>query len=258
MKNLKKKILAVFAAAAIAIGFNFAPVSVSAEAPIPETSAMEEVLDETNDETAEENAQTPPVTNNPAQGEDIPEENETGENNTEGTFQKPTLEEFLAAVQKEAELYGLGDAYVNAIKGLKTAATTKQVTISTVFSAAVALGVIIYIIYSKVKDKALKKEIHELYKLLKGQNDGTNALIDGANETEKTVRSTNAKTTEAKKELDNVQTAISCLISAFLAFSDGHKYSETKKQEVERNCVKALKCIDDGNKGGGNNENNAQ
>ena len=243
MKKYIKKIFAAFAAVALTVGLAFSPIIAGAETVIPETTVTEEFTEELPNESTENPVETPL----PSATEETPEENETPKN--------PTFEDFLAAVQKEAERYGYGDEYAKAIENLKTAATTKQVTLSTILSAAVALGVLTYIVYSKVKDKTLKKEVHELYKLLQGQNDGTNALIDGANETEKTVRETNETTSEAKKELDDVQTAISCFISAFLAFSDGHKYNDAKKSEVERNCAKALKVID---KGSVTNENNAK
>jgi hypothetical protein len=247
MKKFIKKIMLACAVVAVSFGFAFAPVVAVAENADRTTGT--EVLQELETETTDTDTET--LAPNEETDTETPktEDDETG-----ALVENPTFEEFLAAVQKEAEKYGLGEEYAKAIDNLKTAASTKQVTISTVCSAAVALGVLVYIIYSKVKDRTLKKEVHELFKLSKGQNDGTNALIDEANAVEKAVKETDEKATEAKKELDNMQTAISCLISAFLAFSDGHKYSETKKSEVERNCVKALKMID----GGYKNENNAK
>lgn len=247
MKKFIKKIMLACAVVAVSFGFVVAPVVAVAENA--DRTAGTEVSQELETETTDTETET--LAPNEETDTETPktEDDETG-----ALVENPTFEEFLAAVQKEAEKYGLGEEYAKAIDNLKTAASTKQVTISTVCSAAVALGVLVYIIYSKIKDRTLKKEVHELFKLSKGQNDGTNALIDEANAVEKAVKETDEKTTEAKRELDNVQTAMSCLISAFLAFSDGHKYSETKKQEVERNCVKALKMIDGGDK----NENNAK
>ena len=248
MKKFIKKIMLAFAAVAVSFGFAFAPVVAVAENA--DRTAGTEVSQELETETPDTDTETL-APNKDTATEETPNTEDDG---TGAIVKNPTFEEFLAAVQKEAEKYGLGEEYAKAIDNLKTAASTKQVTISTVCSAAVALGVLVYIIYSKVKDRTLKKEVHELFKLSKGQNDGTNALIDEANAVEKAVKETDEKTAEAKKELDNVQTAISCLISAFLAFSDGHKYNEAKKSEVERNCVKALKMIDGGDK----NENNAK
>ncbi|MBQ5930507.1 MAG: hypothetical protein IIX02_06925 [Clostridia bacterium] len=251
MKKFIKKIMLACAVVAVSFGVAFAPVVAVAENA--DRTAGTEVSQELETKTTDTDTETL-APNEDTATEETEETPNTENDGTGALVENPTFEEFLAAVQKEAEKYGLGEEYAKAIDNLKTAASTKQVTISTVCSAAVALGVLVYIIYSKVKDRTLKKEVHELFKLSKGQNDGTNALIDEANAVEKAVKETDEKTTEAKRELDNVQTAMSCLISAFLAFSDGHKYSETKKQEVERNCVKALKMIDGGDK----NENNAK
>lgn len=247
MKKFIKKIMLACAVVSVSFGFAFAPVVAVAENA--DRTAGTEVAQELETETTDTDTET--LAPNEETDTETPKTEDDG---TGALVENPTFEEFLAAVQKEAEKYGLGEEYAKAIDNLKTAASTKQVTISTVCSAAVALGVLVYILYAKVKDRTLKKEVHELFKLSKGQNDGTNALIDEANAVEKAVKETDEKTTEAKKELDNVQTAMSCLISAFLAFSDGHKYNEAKKSEVERNCVKALKMIDGGDK----NENNAK
>ncbi len=225
MKKFIVKICAAFAAVALAFGVSFTPCVAVAETVTgitensqgtPENSTVETPSDETPEDVGE----------------------------VEGTPANPTFEDFLAAAQKEAEKYGYGNEYAAAMESIKAAATTKQVTLSTVFSATVALAVIVYIVLAKKKDKTLRKDLAKLLKMLEAQRDGTNALIDEANENEKTSERTNANLKATQEDVKHVEKAIAYLVAAFMAFSEGHKYQDAKKNQVEMNCVKALKEVD--------------
>lgn len=231
MKKVIKRLLEVMACVAVAFGFALAP----AAACEPVAAYAEEET-----ETGEINAETGENSTEETQPEEVPETPEDGEE-TETT---PTFEDVLAAVQKEAERYGYGNEYAAAMEAIKTAATTKQVTISTLFSVGAVLSIIAYVIYSKIKDKSFRKDVKQLLLLLESQRDGTNALIDGTNENGKTGEDTNAKVAATNAEVRRLEKGLAYLTSAFMAFSEGIKYQEAKKTQVEMNCVKALKEVD--------------
>lgn len=225
MKKLIKRLFVAMACVAVAFGFIISPVAAVAEG---------------GTETPEISAETGEISTEEVSSEEVPETPE----NDEETEVNPTFEDILAAVQKEAERYGYGDEYAAAMEAIKTAATTKQVTISTLFSVGVVLAVIAYIIYSKIKDKSFKKDVKQLLSLLESQRDGTNALIDGTNENSKTGEDTNAKVAATNEEVGRLKKGLAYLTSAFMAFAEGVKFHEAKKTQVEMNCVKALKEVD--------------
>jgi hypothetical protein len=166
---------------------------------------------------------------------------ESDEKENENTGVETTFEDFLEWSKKEAERYGYGNEYDAAIEAVKTAATQKQVTLSTIASTGLAIAVIALIVVQKVKEKNLKKAIIEVASSLEKQREGTNNLITGANDMAKTETETNTETKKAKEEILHLERSFSSFLSAFLRFTDGVKMSENKKTEVQTNCLNALK-----------------
>ena len=164
-----------------------------------------------------------------------------------------TFDDFLAWTEEEAEKYGYGDEYGVAIEAIKTAATQKQVTISTIASAILAAAVLAFIIVQKVKDIKYKRSVTGLSKSVEDLVMGTNSLIDETNANGKTGTETKAKTAKIEKEEKKIERALALFISAFLRFTDGVKLGDNKKQEVQTSCLAALREI--GERGDGNEDN---
>ena len=163
---------------------------------------------------------------------------ETVENNS-------TFEEFLEWSKLEAERYGHGDKYEDALKAIKTAATTKQVTISTLCSCGVALLVLGYIIVQKVRDKSSKKSIIELTGKLQALIKGTNALVDETNLNGTTEKKTQEEVEHLELQVKALQKGLHSFAVAFLRFTDGVKLGDNKKNEVQTNCISAIKSFDE-------------
>lgn len=213
LKKFKLKLMAILATLGLAFGVAFTPITASAE---------------TTTETPETSAELPEETDGTSTGD-------------------TTFEDFLTWAEKEADKYGYGDDFRGAIETIKAAASEKQVTISTIASLCLVVGVIALLIYIKIKDKKFKKTVTDLCKKLDEKLDdqikGTNALIDGENEIihDETA---NAKTLqETQKEVCAIKKAFSSFVSAFLRFTDGVKLGDNKKAEVQTNCINALKEI---------------
>lgn len=225
MKKFIKKLLMATAAIALAFGFGIAPINASAE----ETA-----------ETPEISAETGEISNDGTAGEKTPVEGETG---VETTF-----DNFLAWAQTEADRYGYGEDFAGAVEAVKTAATQKQVTISTIASVGLALTVIGFIIFHKIKDKKYKAALIELAGKLDGKLDdsikGTNALIDGENALIDGETANGKTAADTKAEVQSIKRCLSAFVFAFLRFTDGVKLGENKKTEVQANCLNALKEID--------------
>ncbi len=214
MKKFKLKLMAILATLGLAFGVGFTPLTARAE---------------TTTETPETDVE-------------LLEESENGSTTGDTTF-----DDFLAWAEKEADKYGYGDDFRGAIETIKEAASEKQVTISTIASFCLALGVIALLVYIKIKDKKFKKTVTDLCKKLDEKLDdqikGTNALIDGENEIIRD-ETANAKTLqETQKEVCAIKKAFSSFVSAFLRFTDGVKLGDNKKAEVQTNCINALKEI---------------
>lgn len=208
MKKFKKWIVTVLATVGVCVGFAFAPVTAYADGT--ETSSVSEIVDETKEKTA-----------------------------------ASTFEEFLEWSKLEAEKYGHGDRYQEALEAIKTAATTKQVTISTLCSVGVALLVLGYIIVQKVRDKSYKKSVIELAEQLQALIKGTNDLVDETNGNGKTEKKTQAEVEHLEMQVQALQKGLHAFATAFLRFTDGVKLGDNKKNEVQTNCISAIKSFDE-------------
>ena len=217
MKKLKLAFVSILAAFAMLFCVGAAPVTASAE---------------TTPETA-------PITNETQTGEEVPETNENGEI-------KPdlTLDEILEFAGTIAEEAGIGDKWQKAVENLKTAATTKQVTLSTIASVGVCVCMIIYILYKKHADKKFRAQVAELVKLYNSQLGKLNELVDGTNANSKTEEAIKQEETELKTQMQKTTEALACLIGGFMHFVDGVAMKDGKKAEVQRDCNKAMQKID--------------
>ncbi len=227
MKKLIKKITLAMAGLVLAFGLTLSPVLANAE----------------------ETTETPEISTETVVGGEIPELEDNGAE-TEDNEAETTFEDFLTWSQEQADLYGYGNEYAAAMAAIKTAATKKQVTLSTIASFAFAAVVLALIISGKIKDKKYKAAVLELSekldRLSKGANaliDGENALLDGEHKLADGAATTAKKTDEVKAEVHSLKRAFSLFVSAFLRFSDGIKLGDNKKTEVQTNCLNALKEV---------------
>lgn len=243
MKKMITKLLLAVTAFAVSLGFMGAPVYAYAEdgsavsAPSTETSAG---ITDDGDNEPENSVQTP-TTNDSASVEETPKTDEKGENtgDIEHGFQ-----DFLSWVEQEANRYGYGDEYASALEAIKAAATEKQVTLSTLGSFLLMASTIVYTIYNKVKDKKFKDEVAEIAKSLHSQYEKLKELVDGTNSNTKTEEEIKAEEQALKEEATKIKNALESLINGFMHFSSAIRMSNVNKEEVRRDCIKALNCID--------------
>lgn len=237
MKKFIQKIMLAFACFSLGVGIAVSPITASAE-DIPETS-IEEVI---------------PETSVPEEETPLPETSETPEEKVDTTF-----EDFLAWAQKEADRYGYGEDFAGAIEAIKAAASQKQVTLSTLASAALALVIVAYIVVKHFKEKGYKNAITRLVKTFDGKIDnaikGTNALIDGENAIIEDGTANGKTVKETQDDVQSLKRCMTAFISAFLRFTDGVKLGDNKKTEVQSNLLSALKELETGK--GAQDENNA-
>ena len=238
MKKFINKIL-IFATAFLGfLGFGLgAPLLASAE----EFSAIEEVS-----ETIENDALNGEISSDTVTDEETPESAKKEEITVDDT----TFEDFLAWAGEQAEQYGYGDEFKAAAEALKAAATTKQVTLSTIASAVLAVLVLVVVISNKIKEGKFKQAIVELSQKLDNQVDGTNALITGTNAGNKTGEKTEKEVEKANAEIASLKKTISLFIGAFMRFTDGVKMQTSKKEEVQTNLLSALKEVEGGTEHG--------
>ena len=170
------------------------------------------------------------VTGENAGGEETHEE----EKESEKSFD---LDAFLAFVQTYANEAGVGDEYAKAVEAIKTAASKKQVTLSTIASVLMLVVVSVYIIYTKSKNAKLKKLLLEVSEKLDEQVKGTNGLIDESN-------ANNATGAETKKEVAEIKSAMSYLLTGLSAFVDRFNIGAASKESVKREFNRAAKAID--------------
>ena len=175
-------------------------------------------------------------------------ETEQGEGTTEGSGNAQPdanndvefdLEAFLAYVQKYADQAGVGNDYAKAVEAIKTAASKKQVTLSTIASVAEFVALLVYIIYLNTKNGRLKKTLVSLGEKLDEQVRGTNGLIDESNENGQT-------TAQTQKDVDALKRSMSALIAAFSTFADRFNIGAASKESVRREFNRAAKEIDGG------------
>ena len=248
--NLKLKIATVLTACALFAGLGIAPVAAYAEetsaekvetsVETPENETVEETPVE--EETVENNGDT--VTEDVTEGETVspvPEENET---EAEDVKEEHSFEEFLAWTEKEAERYGYGEQYKQALEAIKTAATEKQITISTLCSLGLAAAVLCYMIYKKITDAKYKKAVAKLSAILDTQQEKINELVKGTNDNSNLEGRNGAEIELTKKDVRRVKRSLAYSTEAFMHFVEGVDMKDTKKENVLRKCSAALKEID--------------
>lgn len=249
--NLKLKIATVLTACALFAGLGIAPIAAYAE----ETSVVEAVEAETSVETTEnETVEETPVeaetveNNDDTVTEDVTEEENAApvpeENETEDVKEDHSFEEFLAWTEKEAERYGYGEQYKQALEAIKTAATEKQITISTLCSLGLAAAVLCYIIYKKITDAKYKKAVAKLSAILDTQQEKINELVKGTNDNSNLEGRNGAEIELTKKDVRRVKRSLAYSTEAFMHFVEGVDMKDTKKENVLRKCSAALKEID--------------
>lgn len=236
MKKLKITILSALAFVAVSFGVAFAPMTAFADEPA--TSAVESV------ETSETSAETGENSADSTTCEEVVDSAETGENSAVLESETNTFETFLAWTEKEAERYGYGNEYKDALDAIKTAATTKQVTLSTIASIALAVCIVGYIIYKKITDKKFRQQVAILILSYQELVQKLNELVAGTNENTKTEQEIKQEEAELKSEMKKTTEALACLIGGFMHFAEGIALKDTKKAEVQRDCINGLKKID--------------
>ena len=243
MKKMITKFLLSVSAFAVCLGFMGAPVYAYAEdgsavsAPSTETSAS---FTEESDNEPENSVQTP-TTNDNASVEETPKTDESEENTSDVEH---GFQDFLSWVEQEANRYGYGDEYASALEAIKAAATEKQVTMSTVGSFLLMAATIAYTIYNKIKDKKFKNDIAELSTGLNKQLEKLNELVNGTNTNTKTGGEIKEEEKALKEETTKIKNALESLINGFMHFTSAIRMSNVNKEEVRRDCIKALNCID--------------
>ena len=137
---------------------------------------------------------------------------------TDGTEEEPeepapdyNLDDFLAWVQEYADAAGLGNEFANAVEAIKSAASEKQVTISTIASVGVFLAVVVLLIKEHLSKKNLAKLLAEVSEQLKAQTEGTNGLIDESNANGKAVSQTKDKADRTADALVHIVKGLSTL-----------------------------------------------
>lgn len=236
MKKLKITILSALAFVAVSFGVAFAPMTTFADEPA--TSAVESV------ETSETSAETPENSVDGTTDEEVVDSAETDENSAILESETNTFENFLAWTEKEAERYGHGEIYKDALESIKTAATTRQVTLSTLSNLAIVVCLIAYILYKKITDKKFRQQVASLILSYQQQVQKLNELVEGTNENTKTEQEIKQEEAELKSEMKKTTEALACLIGGFMHFAEGVALKDTKKAEVQRDCINALKRID--------------
>lgn len=237
MKKFINKILVIAAACLGFLGFGFgAPLVANAE----ETPIVEEVL-----ETPVIDAENEEKTDDTLTDNETPVQTEKEEISVEDT----TFEDFLAWAGEQAKNYGYEYDFADAMDAIKTAATTKQVTLSTLATVGLAVLVLVIVISNKVKEGKFKQAIIELSQKLDNQVDGTNALITGTNAGNKTGETTKEEVEKANAEIASLKKTLSLFINAFMRFTDGVKLQGSKKEEVQTNLLNALKEVEGGTDG---------
>lgn len=244
MRKLKLKIVTALATLAVLFGFAISPVTVLAEEQtISEQTS--EIVAKTSDSVTDEE-----ITEKEKESENTQEKSEVLEGETN------TFENFLAWTEKEAERYGYGDEYRRAFEDIKNAATTKQVTISTVINSLLWVLGVGYIVYKKITDKKSLAKLSYIVSQAKTLLDKLNELVDATNENSNTGEKTRQETAELKAEMKKTAEALTGLINGFMHFADGVQLKNSRKDEVRRDCTNALKKIDGEVVSNENNEDN--
>lgn len=159
-----------------------------------------------------------------------------------------TFQDFLEWSKLEAEKYGYGNEYADAIETIKTAASEKQVTLATIGSFGTSIITIAYILYKKVTDKKFRQSVADLTKTLDVEFDKLveelKQLKVAETETAKCGKELQEEGAEILEKITKEKQAIIGLISGFMHFADGVKLNENKKAEVQRDLINALSEIE--------------
>ncbi|MBQ7912897.1 MAG: hypothetical protein IJ308_04015 [Clostridia bacterium] len=169
------------------------------------------------------------------------EKTETGAESVEETpdgDKTVDIDAFLEALKPYAEAAGVGNEYQGAVEAIKTAASKKQVTISTIASVAMLAVFAVFIIWKNTKDKKLLNAVNKLAKQLDDQIKGTNALIDETNINGKTEVKTETEVRQIKK-------AVSALAKMFSIFADRVNIGAVTKEEIRRESLNAQKVLEE-------------
>lgn len=225
MKHFKK-IVVMLASIALAFGFYYAPAISIASAQSVETVYL------SSDSFVEETEQDS-------------NEIEEGAQDTEEEKSNPTFDDFMAWAQEQAEDFGYGDEFADAIAAIRLAATEKQVTISTIASVSLAAFVLVMIIVNKVKDAKWKKALSNISEKLNNLVDGTNGLIDETAKAEGEVGKTERTAEEIKEDVIALKRGMKAILLAFMHFTDGVNMKTVKKEEVQIDCLTAIKSFDE-------------
>lgn len=154
------------------------------------------------------------------------------------------LDAFLAFVQKYADQAGVGDDYAKAVEAIKTAASEKQVTISTIISVAEFVAFLAYIICLNRRNGNLKKSLLELSEKLDMQVKGTNGLIDGSNANGQTATETKQEVDVLKNDIKSLKSGFTYLLSGLSSFVERFNIGAASKESVKREFNRAVKEID--------------
>ena len=226
MKKMKIVLASALATIAVCLGFGFAPLAASADGMDVTTEiSVESVVAEESVEDIETNEESAVI--------------EDAENDKD-----VTLDEILEFAGTLADEAGIGDKWDKAVENLKTAATTKQVTLSTIASAALFVIILVYILYKKVTDKKFRQQVAELVTQYTAQVKKMNELVDGTNTNSKTEEEIKKEEVELKAQMIKTTEALAYLIGGFMHFAEGVALKDSKKAEVQRDCINALKKID--------------
>lgn len=220
--KLFKKIAVIMAGLACSFGFCFTIPTLTTATTYASTAT------ETPEQTPE-SGESNQVTETPEQTPSTPD----GEGAPEHTF-----DDFLAWVQENADEFGYGDEYAKVIEAIRVAASEKQVTLSTIAYLALAAIFTVYVIIQKIKDKKWKKSMSDMATYLQSLVKGTNGLIEETEKAEGEVEKTEQTALALKK-------GMTALVKAFMHFADGTKLQGTKKEEVQSDCMTALKALDE-------------
>lgn len=156
----------------------------------------------------------------------------------EGTEGNKTIDidAFLEALKPYADKAGIGNEYKKAVEAIKTAASKKQVTISTFASCAVVVVLVVFIIWKNTKDGQMKRQLVQIAHRLDEQVKGTNALIDDANAQNKT-------NTKAEAEIRQLKKGVAHLAKMFSLFTERVNLGASTKEEIRQESLTAQKVV---------------
>ena len=146
------------------------------------------------------------------------------------------IDAFLEALKPYAEQAGIGNDYKKAVEAIKTAASKKQVTISTFASCANVIVFVVFIIWKNTKDGQMKRQLVQIAHRLDEQVKGTNALIDDANAQNKT-------NTKAEAEIRQLKKGVAHLAKMFSLFTERVNLGASTKEEIRQESLTAQKVV---------------